>query len=337
VGPTLSKAILVDSNSNVFVSGQDTYQIIASGPGQGYNNQFTTVKYDSNGVVLWISPESNFPRSGTFNIRGITLDPTGDLYIEAFLQDGQSSGFSTFKYATNGNIVWLVNDLSGGYGGSQQATGLAMDSGTNLLVTGIFGYTYTQNSPYGFNVYYCYATSKLNSAGAIIWTSYYPPSPFGFGGANAITVDSANNVYVTGYSSATNFNFDIVTIKYGSNGNQVWLQRYNGPGNGNDAGNAIAVDNSGNVYVTGYDTLPGGGTEIVTIKYSALTLQRQANGTVLLQAQGSPGESFDVQASTDLQIWQDLGQSLADTNGFFQFDDTNAPQYNARFYLTLPQ
>jgi hypothetical protein len=56
-----------------------------------------------------------------------------------------------------------------------------------------------------------------------------------------------------------------------------------------------------------------------------------------LQAQGSPGESFDVQASTDLQIWQDLGQSLADTNGFFQFDDTNAPQYNARFYLTLPQ
>jgi len=138
-------------------------------------------------------------------------------------------------------------------------------------------------------------------------------------------------------SSKTNFSYDIVTLKYDQNGNQVWLQRYNGPGNSNDVANAIAVDNSGNVYVTGYDTLPGGGTEIVTIKYSALTLQRQADGTVLLQAQGSPGESFDVQASADLQTWQDLGQSLADSNGLFQFDDTNAPQYNARFYLTLPQ
>ena len=49
---------------------------------------------------------------------------------------------------------------------------------------------------------------------------------------------------------------------------KAWVQRYNGPGNGNDAGNAIAVDNHGDVYVTGYDTTAGGGTEIVTIKYS---------------------------------------------------------------------
>jgi hypothetical protein len=67
---------------------------------------------------------------------------------------------------------------------------------------------------------------------------------------------------------------DIVTIKYGPNGNQIWLQRYSSPGNGNAAGNAIAVDNNGNVYVTGYDTTAAGGTEIVTIKYSPVTLQR---------------------------------------------------------------
>jgi hypothetical protein len=48
----------------------------------------------------------------------------------------------------------------------------------------------------------------------------------------------------------------------------LWLQTYNGLNAGADVGNAIAVDNNGNVYVTGYETLPGGGTGIVTIKYA---------------------------------------------------------------------
>jgi streptogramin lyase len=115
------------------------------------------------------------------------------------------------------------------------------------------------------------------------------------------------------------------------------MQRYNGPGNGDDEGNAIAVDNNGNVYVTGYDTTAAGGTEMVTIKYSPIVLQRQSNGTMLLQAQGSPGESFDIQASVDLQSWLDLGSVIADTNGLMQYDDTNAPNYPARFYITSPQ
>jgi uncharacterized protein (AIM24 family) len=104
------------------------------------------------------------------------------------------------------------------------------------------------------------------------------------------------------------------------------VQRYNGPGNGNDAGNAIAVDNAGNVYVAGYETETNGSTEMVLIKYSAVALQRQSNGNVILQAHGSPGEIFDL-----------LGTNSADTNGFVQFDDTNAPSFNCRFYYTVPQ
>jgi hypothetical protein len=67
------------------------------------------------------------------------------------------------------------------------------------------------------------------------------------------------------------------------------------------------------------------------------TLQRRSDGTVILQAQGEPGESFDVQASADLQSWLDLGDMTADTNGLAQFTDTNAPNYPARFYITSPQ
>jgi hypothetical protein len=153
----------------------------------------------------------------------------------------------------------------------------------------------------------------------------------------SIATDESSNSYITGYSPGTNSANDIVTIKYGPNGNQIWLQRYNGPGNGNDAGNAIAVDTNGNVDVAGYDTTAAGGTEMVLIKYSPVTLQRRADGTVLVEAQVSPGESFEIEASTNLQTRLDLGSVLADTNGLMQFDDTNAPQYNARFYYTNPQ
>jgi P pilus assembly chaperone PapD len=156
-------------------------------------------------------------------------------------------------------------------------------------------------------------------------------------GGTAVTSDPANNCYVTGNSPGTNSNNAIVTIKYDQNGNQIWLQRYQSLGNGNAAGNAVAVDNNGNVYVTGYDTTAAGGTEMITIKYSPVTLQPQSDGTLRLQAQGSPGESFDVKASTDLQTWLDLGSVTADTNGLVQFDDTNAPNFDFRFYVTNPQ
>ena len=152
-----------------------------------------------------------------------------------------------------------------------------------------------------------------------------------------IAVDSANNLYITGYSPGTNSGNDIVTIKYDQSGNQVWLQRYNGPGNGDDEGNAIAVDNNGNVYVTGYDTTAAGGTEIVTIKYSPVTLQRRSDGTVLVQAQGLAYQGIDFQGSTDLMNWLDLGIAVADSNGLAQFQDTNASNYNWRFYVTFPQ
>jgi hypothetical protein len=73
------------------------------------------------------------------------------------------------------------------------------------------------------------------------------------------------------------------------------------------------------------------------VKYSPVTLQLKPDGSILLQAQGSPGQSFDIQVSSDLLNWLDLGTFLADTNGLLQFDDINAPQYNARFYKTKPQ
>jgi WD40 repeat protein len=48
-----------------------------------------------------------------------------------------------------------------------------------------------------------------------------------------------------------------------------WGQRYNGPANGEDLASAMAVDNAGNVYVTGYSDRASWGLDYATIKYDS--------------------------------------------------------------------
>jgi hypothetical protein len=329
-GPTVSQAVLVDSDNNVYVSGLDSYNSF-------YNNgmlygpfvQLTTIKYDSNGNAMW--KESQMPQAQFTGVQvgGAALDGTGSVYLASHwsVPGGIMYGYETYNYTSNGTLAWKSSpDNTFG-----QANGLVIDNNGNVLLSGQDPYAY--NGAYS----YYYTTFKLNSAGMTFWTNHYPQPPLGSSAATSIAVDILANAYITGYSSSANGTNNIVTIKYGPNGNQLWLQSYNGLNAGNDAGNAIAVDNNGNVYVTGYETLPGGGTGIVTIKYSPITIQRQTNGTVLIETQGSPGESFDIQASSDLLNWLDLGSFLADTNGLMQFDDTNAPNFPARFYYTNPR
>jgi hypothetical protein len=330
-GRTVSESVVMDSGSNVLVSGLDTYY---GGPPSPYV-YLTTIKYDANGNQLWKSSLNPAAVVGSVQVEATALDNWGNLYIAALPYPG--NGFSIYKYALSGSVEMVSNPQP--HTLENVVDGLQVDSIGNLLITGQF-YYFPPGYSYAFRGY---GTFKANTNGSWLWTNFYPMSGPNMSGPNpssaalALTVDSANNSYVTGYAFGTNGTNNIVTIKYSPNGNQVWLQSYNGLNAGNDAGAGIVVDKNGNVYVTGYETLPGGGTGIVTIKYSPLTLQRKPDGTVLLETQGSPGESFDIEASIDLLNWLDLGTFIANTNGLLQFDDTNAPSFPSRFYYTNPQ
>jgi hypothetical protein len=317
----LSQVIAVDAFSNVYVAGREGWPL-----DRNISVNVAVLKYDQNGNQLWETNSLNGAMDVDVHVVGLILDGSGNTYYGANLVGDAGGEFTTVKCNNNGSSGWVAYDPTGN--GASVCAGLGLDTLGDVLVTG-------KNADYP--PLPSYGTYKIDTNGNYVWGALYPMSSYGSSGALALALDSANNVYVTGSSTITNTGSDIATLKYDSNGNQLWVQRYNGPGNGNDAGNAIAVDNAGNVYVAGYETETNGSTGMVLIKYSAVALQRQSNGNVILQAHGSPGEIFDLQASTDLQTWVNLGTNSADTNGFVQFDDTNAPSFNCRFYYTVPQ
>src|SRR5512146_2253357 len=105
-----------------------------------------------------------------------------------------------------------------------------------------------------FSFIYCILVISPISAQTVdtAWISKYNGPGNNYDEATGIAVDGEGNVYVTGYSfgSDTTGN-DYATVKYNSDGVEQWIQRYNGPGNGEDYAYAIAVDEQSNVYVCG--------------------------------------------------------------------------------------
>ncbi len=127
---------------------------------------------------------------------------------------------------------------------------------------------------------------KLNSVGDTLWTRTYNGTNNSTDEATAIKVDAAGNVYITGFTKESTTDYDITTIKYNSSGTQQWISKYNNPSvNGEDQGIHLAIDNLGNVYVSGYsdgDASTILNEDFITIKYNSSGVQTWAtrfNGT----------------------------------------------------------
>ncbi|HMS65791.1 MAG TPA: SBBP repeat-containing protein [Ignavibacteria bacterium] len=84
-----------------------------------------------------------------------------------------------------------------------------------------------------------------------------------------LVIDVSGNVFVTGKSMNKYGNFDYATVKYNTDGVFQWARRFNAPYNDADIPSAIAVDNSGNVYVTGQSRYSSFDNQYVTIKYNS--------------------------------------------------------------------
>lgn len=158
-----------------------------------------------------------------------------------------------------------VNSMAGNSYDACKA--IIRDNDGNIYTTGYFSTTVDFDpAPAVFNLSSVNAEdaylAKYDPQGKLIWAK--PIGDFRYQAGNALAVDAAGNIYVTGiFFGTTDFdpgpgvtnltsagNEDIFVCKFNNTGNFVWAKRFGGPTN--DFCNAIRLDASGNIYFNGY-------------------------------------------------------------------------------------
>ncbi|HEX6184233.1 MAG TPA: SBBP repeat-containing protein [Pyrinomonadaceae bacterium] len=239
----------------------------------------------------------------------VAVDSTGNAYLAGFTTSTNFPTASPIQAANGGFQDAFVAKLNAAgtalvystyLGGSstEQARGIAIDSSGNAYVAGFTGSTNfptanafqaAQGAGNSQDVF----VSKLNAAGnALVYSTYLGGNgalEFGEG----IAVDSAGNAYVTGVTDSTNFPLanaiqaahagggDAFITKFNAAGSALVYSTYLG-GSNFEIAESIAVDSSGNAYVTGdtastnYPTLnpiqaahAGGGRDAFVTKVNA--------------------------------------------------------------------
>ncbi|MEO0226010.1 MAG: SBBP repeat-containing protein, partial [candidate division WOR-3 bacterium] len=239
---------------------------------------YVTIKYGPAGESLWLK-RYNGPADSHDEVRAMAIDANGNVYVTGgSVGSGSSWDCTTIKYTPSGTEEW-VRRYNGPANLADWGNAITVDGSGNIYVTGGSAVT---GSDWDF------ITIKYNSAGVEQWVRRYNGPANDFDEAQAIATDG-NNIYVTGKSTASNLHTDYVTIKYNTNGDSLWVKRYNGPANDDDNPLAITVDQSGYLYVTGESK--GSGTEFdyATIKYPVTGIEDEYSKKSILF-----GESIQI-------------------------------------------
>jgi hypothetical protein len=220
---------------STYLGGNDSdfgYAIAVDGSGNAYMTGFT-----------W---STNFPTQNPYQ--------TDQPYVDAFVT----------KLSPSGNSLIYSTYLGGS--GQEGGRGIAVDGSRNAYVTGFTGSVdFPTHNPYqtyqGPTSYWDAFVTKLSPSGNSLAYSTY------LGGNNddrgfGIAVDASGNAYITGETQSTNFptqnpyqtdqaTWDAFVTKLSPSGNSLVYSTYLG-GNNEDRGRGIAVDGSGNAYLTGF-------------------------------------------------------------------------------------
>jgi hypothetical protein len=188
------------------------------------------------------------------------------MFIALFIGSDPVSAFWARRYNGSGTT-------------HDRAYTLVVDSAGNIYVSGSSQGTNTD--PYNRD----FLTIKYSPTGTVLWSKQFGGTLGLSDSASVSALDCNGNLYVAGVTDIDerygrdgginrgNPNYTIV--KYSPTGTQLWVRSYNGAGNGNDYVQAIGVDSSNNVYITGKSqgpvhTASGVSTQqYATVKYDS--------------------------------------------------------------------
>ena len=224
--------MFVDPQGNVYITGGST----------GANNTATdmiTIKYNSAGQEQWVARYNGTAEGHREEGRSIAVDANGDVYVFGvaphIATDNSGDDFVLVKYNSLGQQQWV----------KAYDEGISSGEGIDMVIDGSAIYVTGANGGPSFDI----KTIKYDKDGNMLWEAGYD------GGGNdipvAIAVDGTGNVIVTGATQPASGNFDIVTIKYSSSGQELWKHIYAGTANKPDEPVALLTDASGNVYMAG--------------------------------------------------------------------------------------
>jgi hypothetical protein len=207
-----------------------------------------------NAYVTGVTSSPDFPvTSGAFQT---TIDAGGSAFVTKFNPTGSALVYSTYL----------------GGSGADYGQGIAVDTSGYAYLTGYTSSPDFPVTPGAFqttcgnpNPGYCnnVFVTKLNPTGsALVYSSYLGGS--GTDTGYGVALDSADDAYVTGRTTSTDFPTTLgafqTTLKGSNNafvskinptGSALVYSTYLGGSGGQDYGYAIAVDSAGNAYVTG--------------------------------------------------------------------------------------
>jgi len=184
----------------------------------------------------------------------------GDVAVCHKGYGAQSYDVLAARYGSaDGAPVWTTIYDGPTHGGDNPRHMIA-DAQGNLLVAGV------QDAFWNYD----FMVLKFSGAdGSIIWEAPgYDGPPGWYDVANRLAVGPGGVVIATGLSDGSGTGWDVATVGYDPDtGDQLWVQRHDGPAGQSDEGRDLALDPFGDLYVTGYAYGPGSGKDHLTLRY----------------------------------------------------------------------
>jgi Abnormal spindle-like microcephaly-assoc'd, ASPM-SPD-2-Hydin/Beta-propeller repeat len=277
--------IAVGASGDAYVAGWTTSPNFPTTPGAfqttygGSTDAFVTELNAAGSALVY----STFLGGGSSDNRafGIALNTNGDAYVAGWTSSTTfpttAGAYQTTLHGTTNGFIAELNSTGSalvystylGGSGTDIPWGLALDPSGNACVAGqttspdfpTTTGTFQTSCGLGCSVNGAFV-SKLNPTGSgLVYSSFLGGS--GEQEAYAITVDTAGDVYVTGRTNSTDFPltpgafqtanngyFDAFVTEVNPAGSSLIYSTYIG-GSRTETGLGIAVDVSGNAYITG--------------------------------------------------------------------------------------